>query len=106
MGGDGYRCMGNLISRTFVDVRHKQVVAVAEMSSSRIPGADPLSVAPLHIYKTAHITYTVELISIMDQETSVKSESSTKLTWSFTLPPVRSRRPRSALFSNASVKME
>jgi hypothetical protein len=33
MGGDEYRSMGNLISRTFVDLRHKQVVAVAEMGT-------------------------------------------------------------------------
>jgi hypothetical protein len=98
--------MGNLISRTFVDLRHKQVVAVAEMSSRCIPGAHPLPVAPLHIYKTAHITYTVETISITNYDTTVISEPSATLTSSFTLPATRSPRFEYPLFFNASVKSE
>jgi len=103
MGGDEYGSMGNLISRTFVDLRHKQVVAVATLSST---GAHPLPVAFLHIYKLAYITYTVEPISITNHETFVISEVSTKPILSFTLPATRSPRFEYALFLNASVKME
>jgi len=76
MGGDEYGSVGNLISRTFVDLRQKQVVAVATLSSTCIPGAHPVPVAFLHIYKIAHITYTAKPISIMHHETSAKFEFS------------------------------
>jgi len=33
MGGDEYRCMGNLISRTFVDLQCGGFVAVAKLLS-------------------------------------------------------------------------